>query len=223
MEKKRKQNNVLEGMSPGILFIDKPSGITSFDVIRILRKKLGIKKMGHAGTLDPMASGLLIVAVGKETKKLNNFLKLSKEYVAEILLGKRTDTGDVTGKIIEEKEIPKFDEKILNSALMDIKGDNYLPVPVFSAIKVKGKALYKYARISKKIELPVKKMTVKDFKILNFGQKILKIHFFVESGVYIRSLAEKIGDSLGTCATLMELRRIKIGEYSIVNSTRLEI
>lgn len=210
-----------QGLSPifssHILLIDKPKGITSFDVIRILRKKLGIHKMGHAGTLDPLATGLMIIATGSKTKELNNFLKLDKIYIADILLGTQTDTGDITGKIIKKKKVKNIDiNKIKN-----LKGDIKLLVPYYSAIKHKGKPLYKYARENKKIKIK-KDMFIYYLKIISLKDNILKIKIKVKSGTYIRSIAEEIGRQLGTVATIKNLRRIQIGEYKIKKAMTLQ-
>ncbi len=158
----------------GILLIDKPRGITSFDCIRILRKKLGIRKMGHAGTLDPMATGLMLIGVGEGTKKLHEFLKLAKTYEAEILLGVKTDTGDVTGRElpISNSQFPinfqdkKFSEKEIKKTLAGMVGRLELPVPAYSAIKQGGEALYKKARRGEAVDAPVKVMEVTDCELL---------------------------------------------------------
>lgn len=210
-----------------VLLIDKPKGISSFDVIRILRKKLGIRKMGHAGTLDPLASGLMIIGVGKATKKLGEFIKLPKVYEAEILLGKKTTTGDLEGEIIKSKKVGKIDLKKVKQALREMTGKLFLPVPVYSAIKIKGTPLYKYARKGKQVELPQKEMEILDIKLKdNFKGEdfyILVLEIKVSSGTYIRSIAEELGRRLGIPATVKELRRTKIGKFKIkdVNATLL--
>ena len=139
-----------------ILFVDKPKGITSFDVIRQLRKKLGVKKIGHSGTLDPLASGLMIVGVGDGTKKLSEYIKLDKVYVVDILLGERRTTGDMEGDIIEETEVVNLDIVKVKKIANDMIGIHKLPVPIYSAIKIKGEPLYKKARKGKQITPPKK-------------------------------------------------------------------
>ena len=152
-----------------ILLIDKPAGITSFDCIRILRKKLGVRKMGHAGTLDPMATGLMIIGVGEGTKKLQNFLKLDKIYEAEILLGVSTDTGDITGKILKELRIKNYElsEEEIENALDGMVGKLELSVPAYSAIKRGGEPLYRKARRGEKFESPIKTMEVTSAEFLS--------------------------------------------------------
>jgi tRNA pseudouridine55 synthase len=200
-----------------LILIDKPKGITSFDVIRILRKKLGIKKMGHAGTLDPMATGLLIVGVGEGTKRLEKLIGLPKVYEAEILLGVRTNTGDVTGEVVEEKEVLPVTGEQIAEMLKGSVGKIKLPVPIFSAVKRQGKPLYKYARKGEVVEVPVKEMEIVEVELIGSAmeENRFQVRVNVKSGTYVRSLAEEWGRRLGTVATLKGLRRISIGQYSI--------
>lgn len=210
---------------PKIVLIDKPKGITSFDVIRHLRAKLDMKKMGHAGTLDPNATGLMIIALGDSTKELQNLLKLPKVYETEILFGIRTDTGDIEGKIIEEGNALEITEEKIKKALLKITGIHLFPVPKYSAIKVAGKPLYKYARNNEPVELPQKQMNVisAEFKSIKKEENymIANITFEVTSGTYIRTLAEEIGKDLGVPATLRNLRRTSIGDFHIENAEKL--
>ena len=209
-----------------ILLIDKPGGISSFDVIRKLRKKLGIRKMGHSGTLDPLASGLMIIGVGKGTKRLTDLIGLSKIYKVEILLGKRTDTGDLEGKVVEEKKVSKVDIEKVEKVLTDLEGEPKLAVPYYSAIKVKGKRLYKMAREGKEgVKIPVKKMKIYWVKLT--GDRavkegyILKLVMKVGSGTYVRSIAEEIGKKLGLPAVVIKLRRTAIGEYRVDQAEKI--
>jgi len=216
----------MNSSSNNILLIDKPKGITSFDVIRRLRKKLGIKKMGHAGTLDPLATGLLIVGVGDGTKKLKDLIGLSKEYEAEILLGVRTDTGDTDGRILEEKEISMINHTNLKNVLNEMVGTLKLPVPVYSAIKREGEALYKKARRGEKFEAPIKEMEIYATEFLDAfpceSHFVVRVRMKVKSGTYIRSIAEEFGRRLGVPATIRQLRRTKVGEYSVENAESIE-
>jgi tRNA pseudouridine55 synthase len=221
-----------------IILVDKPKGITSFDVIRKLRRKLGIRKMGHAGTLDPLASGLMIIGVGKGTKKLANLIKLDKTYDAEIILGEKRSTGDLEGEILEDFDVQldtedsenKITEGQILKILNEMIGILDLPVPVYSAIKREGEALYKKARRGEKVEVPIKQMKVLDVEFVkaeNFitddGKKRIRIYvnFDVGSGTYIRSLAEEVGRRLGFPATLGNLRRIRVGDFDIKDSIKL--
>lgn len=208
-----------------ILLVDKPKGITSFDVIRILRKQMGIRKMGHAGTLDPLASGLMIIGVEKGTKKLNNFLKLPKVYEAEVLLGKKTTTGDMEGEILESKKVENVDIENVEKVLKEITGKITLPVPIYSAIKIKGKALYKHARKGTEIKPPEKEMEIFWTKLKDNYKDgdyhVLVLELEVASGTYIRSIAEELGKRLGFPATLKNLRRTKIGEFKIADAMKI--
>jgi len=205
-----------------ILLVDKPKGITSFDVIRILRKKIESKKMGHAGTLDPMATGLMIIATDADTKKLSEFLGLPKSYEAEITLGVRTDTSDMEGKVVEEKTIPTdVNEGVVGAVLSSMVGDINLPVSLYSALKRGGKPLYEYAREGKEIEAPVRTMRVDSVIFTSFDGVRIHATFAVGSGTYIRSLAEEVGKRLNTVATLSALRRISVGDFKIEDAMSL--
>lgn len=220
----------------GILLIDKAKGITSFDVIRQLRPILKIKKIGHAGTLDPLASGLMLLGVGAGTKELTALVKLDKEYIAEILIGQKRSTGDMEGEVIEEKETDLiFSEEKIKSVLHSMQGEITLPVSAYSAIKKDGVPMYKRARAAAEkgetvTELPVRTMQVQGVELLG-NQKInlvgknfqlITIRFTVSSGTYIRSLAEEIGRKLNYPATLYNLRRTKVGNYNIKDAKTLE-
>lgn len=217
-----------------ILYIDKPAGITSFDVIRILRKKFKKDetlnasrrvKMGHAGTLDPMATGLMLIGVGEGTKELSHLLKLPKTYEAEILLGVQTDTGDVTGKTMNRligDQLTGVKDEEIEKVVDGMVGELKLPVPAYSAIKQGGEPLYKKARRGEKVETPIRTMIVsgvRDISVWHEGDTLkVRATFDVGSGTYIRSLAEELGRRLGVPATLSALRRTRIGEYDIKNA-----
>lgn len=205
-----------------ILLIDKPTGITSFDVIRILRKKLGIKKMGHSGTLDPLATGLMLIATGKKTKELTALIGLPKTYEAEIRLGIKTDSGDITGTVIEEKEIPAHTDSEVLSIVQGMLGKHVVSVPKFSAIKKNGKPLYEYAREGKEVEIPQKTMEVLSVRLITRTPQKLVVFFEVTSGTYIRTLAEMLAQRLGTVGTIENLRRLSIGVYNVIDAERIE-
>ena len=220
---------------PEILLIDKPSGMTSFDVIRQLRKKTGIKKFGHAGTLDPLATGLMILGVEKGTKRLTELIKLDKEYIAEVRIGERRSTGDLEGDVLEEVEAVEISQSEISTAVQSLVGTQTLPVSAYSAIKKDGKPLYKRAREAAKIgellnDVPVRDMRVyeaellaiEDTEIEGKGRLVCEIRFFVGSGTYIRSLAEELGNRLGYPATLQSLRRTRVGDFTIADAKRLE-
>ena len=160
-----------EGCNPAIaedeiLRVDKPKGISSFDVIRILRRKLNIKKMGHAGTLDPLASGLMLVGINKGTKKMHQLLGLSKVYTVDVLLGRSTTTGDMEGAIISEALIDSVNLDDVKKQVENLVGEIALPVPVYSAVKVDGKRLYEYAREGKEVKIPEKVMKIQSCEMI---------------------------------------------------------
>lgn len=211
-------------MVPEIILVDKPYGITSFDVIRQLRRRLGIKKMGHAGTLDPLATGLMIIGIGPGTKRLTDLVKRDKEYVAEIRIGESRTTGDLEGDIIEERVVTALDETHVEEVLQGMIGIVSLPVSAYSAIKVDGVPMYKRARKAEKVGEIVAEVPIRDMKVLTAdleastatpSRVVLTVRFSVGSGTYIRSLAEELGRRLGYPATLQNLRRTKVGEFTL--------
>ncbi|MEZ4103264.1 MAG: tRNA pseudouridine(55) synthase TruB [Candidatus Paceibacterota bacterium] len=208
-----------------ILLINKPKGITSFDVIRQLRKKLGIRKMGHAGTLDPLASGLMIIGVENGTKKLSDYIKLDKSYVADILLGRKTTTGDMEGEILEEAKVYFVEDDYIKELMEAFHGEFELLPPIYSAIKKDGKPLYKYARSGEEVEILPRKMKVYKSEFLGSDKVeegfVIRVSFDVASGVYIRSLVQKIGELLGAPATLYDLKRTKIGDFDLKKAVDL--
>ncbi|MBP6924400.1 MAG: tRNA pseudouridine(55) synthase TruB [Candidatus Pacebacteria bacterium] len=216
---------------PELLLIDKPKGITSMDVIRILRRQLQIRKIGHAGTLDPLATGLMLVGVGVGTKKLTELIKLDKEYVAEVRIGERRSTGDLEGIILEEREVVELSQNEVKTALVALVGVQNLPVSAYSAIKIDGVAMYKKARKAEQkgevvTEVPMREMRVDEVELQKFeiggGRAVATVRFVVGSGTYIRSLAEELGRRLGYPATLQNLRRTKVGVFDIKDAQPLE-
>lgn len=222
-----------------ILLIDKPKNITSFGVIREVRKKIGIKKIGHAGTLDPLATGLMILGVGPGTKKLTDLIKLDKEYVADVLIGESRTTGDMEGDIIEQVDMVALDPAEILVAVSGMVGVLTLPVSAYSAIKRDGVPMYKRARAAEKTGQTVPDVPLRDMKIHsalvenievvfsgsslnNVSRLVVKIKFAVGSGTYIRSLAEELGRRLGYPATLANLRRTKVGDFDIKDAKKIE-
>lgn len=205
----------------GILLINKPVGISSFDCIRRLRHQIGPMRMGHAGTLDPLASGLMIILVGSATKTAEQYSKLDKVYRAEITLGLISTTADSEGeKTPASAHQPKIDE--IDASLMKLTGVVEQTPPAFSAIKVGGVRAYKLARSGKPVILKPRKITIYDIALISYEYPRVKIQTKVSSGTYIRSLAQDIGQSLGTGAYLSGLERIQIGEYKLEDATTLE-
>lgn len=205
----------------GIIIINKPTGYTSRDIVNIISKKLKTKKVGHTGTLDPLASGVLVITIGRYTKLGEMLTSLDKEYISEIKLGINTDTLDITGNILEKKDfdITKEDiEKVFKKFI----GKYEMEVPKYSAIKINGKKLYEYARNNEDIALPIKTVEVKDLELIDYQDDIIKFRTKVEKGTYIRSLIRDICKELNTIGTMNSLIRTKQGSFSLENAQELE-
>jgi len=204
----------------GVIAINKEEGMTSFDVVNEISRIFGIKKVGHTGTLDPLATGVLIVAIGQATKIVELLTALDKEYIAGVKLGLQTDTYDITGKVLKEKEIPN--NYNLEAVLKTFKKTYLQEVPIYSAIKVNGRKLYEYARKNQQVNLPKKEVTIKSIELLDQNQTTFKFKALVTKGTYIRSLINDIGRSLNTYATMTSLTRTKQGKINIEETNTLE-
>lgn len=206
----------------GFLLIDKPAGWTSFDVVAKLRGLTGIRKIGHAGTLDPFATGLLIVAVGREaTKRISEFVKLDKEYIAVLRLGAHSDSFDSDGNIININSAQDPGREKVEAIVKKFIGAQKQIPPMFSAKKINGRKLYELARQGRTVERKPADIVVYRAEIINFAWPNLEIRFCVSSGTYIRALARDIGRALGTGAYLSVLKRTKIGLFQIEEASRL--
>lgn len=207
----------------GLLLVNKPSGITSFKVVSIIRKTLKVKKVGHCGTLDPLAVGLMIVLVGKSaTKQQDKFMKQDKVYYAKIKLGIKTDTGDLEGQIISQSDFSNITLEQIKSVCNSFIGETEQEPPMYSALKVNGKKLYELARKGITVERKKRKITIYNIDILSFNGNEIEIRVKCSSGTYIRVLAQDIGTKLKTDATLSFLRREQIGPFSLDNAVSLE-
>lgn len=207
------------------LLLDKPAGMTSHDVVDQVRKITSEKRVGHGGTLDPNATGLLIVGMGREsTKKLGEIARgMSKTYVAEIVLGEERDTDDVEGKVLAKaRGVLPPSEKEVGKLLFGLHGEREQVPPKFSAIKIKGKRAYQLAREGNKFNLKPRKITIYRINLLRYNYPYLKIKVEVSSGTYIRALARDIGKQLGVGAYLADLRRTRIGKFSVQNAVSLD-
>lgn len=206
----------------GFILVDKPAGISSFGVIARLRKVTGVKKIGHAGTLDPFATGLLIVAIGREaTREIDKYIKLDKEYEAVMDLSKSTDTYDKDGKITFEYE-KELEEEKLKETLKDFTGEQKQIPPMFSAKKIKGKKLYELARKGKSVKRDPADIFIHKIKLLYYKWPQAFILVQVSSGTYIRALARDVGRVLGSGACLQKLKRTKIGDFSLTEAKSLD-
>ena len=204
-----------------LIVVNKPEGYTSRDVVNKLSKILNTKKIGHTGTLDPIATGVLVCLTGKYTKLVDLLTSLDKEYIAEIKLGIKTDTGDVTGNVID-----KSNKVILKNDILDVIEKfpkTYLQtVPKYSAVKIDGKKLYEYARENIEIELPKREVNIYNLELISFNEDIIKIKTKVSKGTYIRSLIEDICDMLGTVGCMKSLVRTYQGVFGIDEAYTLE-
>lgn len=213
-------------MTDGIILIDKPAEMTSFGVVarvrRVLSQQAGKKvKVGHTGTLDPFATGLMILVIGKECKNAGHYTKLDKVYEATIRLGQTSSTGDPEGDITDVSgDIPTLE--CIKEVLKDFRGDIYQRPPIFSAIKINGQRAYKLAREGQEVEIPVRQVTIHSLDIVDYAYPELKIRTHVSSGTYIRSLAADIGITLETGAYCTELRRTSISEWAIEQAQTLQ-
>ncbi|MFH1548200.1 MAG: tRNA pseudouridine(55) synthase TruB [Candidatus Omnitrophota bacterium] len=209
-------------MLNGILLIDKPKGLTSYKVVEKVTRNFHIKKAGHLGTLDPMATGLLLVCLNEATKIVQFMMNKDKEYEATLLLGTVTDTGDITGKTIKENKKFEVSQAQIRTAFKKFTGTYLQTPPMHSAIKQNGKKLYKLAHKGEEIERKKRKITVYSLKINFFSKTKIKFTVACSKGTYIRSLVSDIGEELGCGATLADLRRTKVGNFSIKNAKPLE-
>ncbi len=208
-------------MINGIVVVNKDPGYTSRDVVNIIGKALKTKKVGHTGTLDPLASGVLAVCVGRYTKLVELLTSMDKEYIAEIKLGIATDTLDITGEILEKQDF-KISEDNIKKVFSEFIGEYEMEVPIFSAIKVKGKKLYEYARNKEEVMLPVKNVQIYELELLEYNNDIIRFRTKVQKGTYIRSLIRDICKNLHTVGTMNNLIRTKQGEFSIDAAYNIE-
>ena len=213
-------------MTDGILLIDKPAGMTSFGVVarvrRVLSKAAGKKvKVGHTGTLDPFATGLMILVYGKATKDAMTYTKLDKVYEATFVLGQVSSTGDPEGDITYvSTDVPA--PEVLTAALEQFQGEIQQRPPIFSAIKINGQRAYKLARDGKEVEIPLRTVTIHSLELLDYTYPEVTIRTHVSSGTYIRSLASDIGEVLGTGAYCTQLRRTAIRDWKVEDAETLE-
>ena len=207
-------------MLNGSLLINKEIGLTSRQEVNNISRKLGEKKAGHIGTLDPFADGLLIVLLGSSTK-ISPFLEvMDKTYLATLKLGEKTNTGDLTGEVIETKEIPELTKSKIIEVLNTFLGKSAQIPPIFSALKVNGKPMYKYARKGIEIERKPREIEIYKIYLVNFEKDEITFLAKVSKGTYIRTLGEDIAEKLGTVGHLTKLTRTEIGPYSLMNAKK---
>lgn len=197
------------------ILMNKPLDWTSFDVVARVRRTLGVKKIGHAGTLDPKATGLLILCTGKMTKSITEFSDLQKEYIGTLELGAVTNSFDSETEVIERKDITGINEIKIKEVFHSFIGIQKQLPPMFSAVKVNGRRLYKYARKGRTIERPEREIQIAEFELLSFSPPYVEFRIQCSKGTYVRSIVHDVGQALRCGAYLTSLRRTKIGTYSI--------
>ena len=205
----------------GVLVVNKGKDVTSRDVVNDLVHIFHTKKIGHTGTLDPLATGVLVCTIGKYTKLNLDLTSEYKEYVAGMRLGILTDTLDITGNVLKEEDI-KLDEELITKTINSFQKEYDQEVPIYSSVKVNGRKLYDYARNGESVELPVRKVNIKNIEILSIDGNDVKFRCLVSKGTYIRSLIRDIGVSLNTCATMTSLERTKQGKFDIKDSYTID-
>jgi tRNA pseudouridine55 synthase len=205
----------------GLLLIDKPAGPTSHDVIQKLRRLSGIRRIGHAGTLDPLATGLLLVCLGRATRLLEYLLDQPKRYEAAVRLGQSTDTFDAQGTVVAEKPVD-ITEVDIEKALDSFRGPIVQHAPAYSAVKRNGVPLYKLARQGVEVERPSRKVTIYNLEICSWQKPLLHLDVTCSSGTYIRSLADDLGQTLACGGHISALRRTEVGSFSIKEAVTLE-
>ena len=203
----------------GVIVVNKEKGMTSFDVVHEIKKIFHTKKVGHTGTLDPLAEGVLIICIGNATKIVELLTANDKEYIAEAKLGIKTDTLDTEGEIIDIKD---FNIDLLEDTINSYKKTYLQEVPIYSAVKVNGKKLYEYARKGIEVELPKKEVTIKEIELLSSNNDSFKFRCLVTKGCYIRSLINDIANSMNTYATMTSLVRTKQGKTTINDAYTLD-
>lgn len=217
-------------MLNGIIVINKPAGMTSADVVYQLRKILHIKKIGHAGTLDPDVSGVLPIAVGQATKLIDKLHEHKKQYQGTGEFGIKTDTGDLSGKVIAKKELPSaIPNLLIQNSMETLTGEVMQVPPMYSAVKINGKKLYEYARAGETVDVPARQIHVSEYKltaasIFDLANKVQYFDFQItcSKGTYVRTLVEQLGDEIGVPAVMAELVRTKSGGYDLADAVTIE-
>ena len=220
-----KEDDIQDGK---MLLVDKPLTWTSFDVVKYIRKSLVSKfkikriKVGHAGTLDPLATGLLIICIGKQTKQISTYQNLSKTYTGKFKLGETTPSYDAETEVNKTFNYDHIKENDIINLSQKFTGKLMQKPPIFSALKKNGKRMYEYARENKKIEIHEREINIYEFEIIKFTDPYIEFKITCSKGTYIRSIANDFGKKLNSGSYLSELRRINIGEFSVLNALQIE-
>ncbi|MCK5178847.1 MAG: tRNA pseudouridine(55) synthase TruB [Candidatus Omnitrophica bacterium] len=206
----------------GIIVVNKPDGITSHDVVARVRKKFKIKRVGHAGTLDPLATGVLVILVGKATKLFSKFVAFDKAYRATLILGTATTSADIEGKIIEQKSYDHIERKQVEDVFQGFVGDIEQVPPMVSAVKMAGRKLYQLARKGIEVERKARRIRIDCLNIEEFSPPEVKFYLECSKGTYVRQLAEDAGKALGCGACISQIQRTKVGVFSIEEAVNIE-
>ena len=205
-----------------VLLINKPLHWTSFDAVRKIRNLIRIKKVGHAGTLDPLATGLLIICTGRFTKKINEYMAREKEYTGSFTLGATTPTYDLESEPVNFKPVENIGEAAIQKAVAQLTGEIMQVPPAHSAIKIEGKRVYELARQGKEVKIEPRKVTIREFEITKIEMPVVHFRVVCSTGTYIRSLANDFGELLGCGAYLSSLCRTRIGEFELDRAMTIE-
>lgn len=206
----------------GIIIINKPKNYTSHDIVNIIRKNFNTRKVGHTGTLDPNATGVLPLLIGEATKLSKYLINHDKQYEVVLKLGVKTDTADAEGKVIEEKPVTINDKNFIINMINSFKGIQEQKPPMYSAIKVNGRKLYEYARAGQSVEVKPRKIEIYDIQVININNTEISFKVSCSKGTYIRSLCEDIANKIGTIGYMKELNRVNVGVFNIEDAISLE-
>ena len=206
----------------GIVLINKPAGITSHDVVGYVRRTFKMRRVGHAGTLDPMATGVLVILLGSSTKLFDKFVAFDKTYRATLRLGLKTTTADIMGKTLQERPYAGIDEAAMKRVFAQFTGEIEQLPPMVSAVKHKGERLYKIARQGIEVERTARKVRIDELKIIECRFPDVEFLMSCSKGTYVRQLAEDVGEVLGSGACISQIERTKVGPFTIENSVTLE-
>jgi len=206
----------------GVIVVNKPPGITSHDVVGFIRRKFKMRRVGHAGTLDPLATGVLVMLLGKSTKLFDRFVAFDKSYRATLRLGTKTTTADIMGQVIEEKPFSGITRSRVEEVFKGFVGDIEQKPPMVSAVKHQGQRLYKIAREGKSVERVARKVRVDEVRLLSFALPEVEFFMACSKGTYVRQLAEDVGEVLGCGACISQIERTKVGPFDIKDAVKLE-
>ncbi len=205
----------------GILIIDKPSGMTSHDVVQKIRHKFHMRRVGHAGTLDPLATGILVLLLGKATKLSNRFLDCDKAYAATMRLGTVTDTADIEGEVLSTRPYDSVTPERLEDVMKNFRGEQDQLPPMYSAVRFKGKKLYELARQGIEVERQPRRVTIHQLRVESFSLPDVQFYMECSKGTYVRQLAADVGERLGCGACITQIRRVKSGSFVIQEALSL--